>query len=52
MPFWAGIVGGSVLAILLAGLLGLAPVGALVALGVLVLRNHLWVRAPQLVPIS
>jgi Fe-S-cluster-containing dehydrogenase component/formate-dependent nitrite reductase membrane component NrfD len=52
LPFWAGVVGGSVLAVLLAGPLGMAPAGALVALGVLVVRNDLWVRAPQQVPIS
>jgi formate-dependent nitrite reductase membrane component NrfD len=52
VPFWAGVVGGSLLAALLAGPLGMPRAGALVALAVLVLRNDLWVRAPQQVPMS
>jgi formate-dependent nitrite reductase membrane component NrfD len=52
VPFWAGVVGGSLLAALLAGPLGMPQAGALVALAVLVLRNDLWVRAPQEVPSS
>jgi Fe-S-cluster-containing dehydrogenase component/formate-dependent nitrite reductase membrane component NrfD len=52
LPFWAGVVGGSLAAILLAWPLGMAPAGALLALVVLVVRNDLWVRAPQQVPTS
>jgi formate-dependent nitrite reductase membrane component NrfD len=52
IPFWAGLVGGSLLSVLLVGPLGMGPAGALLALAVLFVRNDLWVRAPQLVPIS
>jgi Fe-S-cluster-containing dehydrogenase component/formate-dependent nitrite reductase membrane component NrfD len=50
--FWIGVIGGSLLACLLAGV-GQAPLwAAVLALGVLWVRNDLWVRAPQMVSLS
>jgi Fe-S-cluster-containing dehydrogenase component/formate-dependent nitrite reductase membrane component NrfD len=53
--FWIGFVACAVVAAVLAGPLagaGLAWVGALLALVAVVARNDVWVRAPQLVPMS
>jgi Fe-S-cluster-containing dehydrogenase component/formate-dependent nitrite reductase membrane component NrfD len=53
--FWFGFVGCALLALLLLGPLeplGLWWVGAIAALVSLVARNDVWVRAPQMVPMS
>jgi Fe-S-cluster-containing dehydrogenase component/formate-dependent nitrite reductase membrane component NrfD len=50
--FWGVAVGGALLATLLAGPLDLPAVAAAVTLAVLVVRNDLWVRAGQAVPLS
>ena len=50
--FWGVAVGGSLLAAALVGILGAHPAGALIALLVLVVRNDLWVRAGQALPLS
>lgn len=50
--FWIGVIGGSVLACLLAGVAGAPLWAAVISLGVLWLRNDLWVKAPQQVPLS
>ncbi len=53
--FWGGVVGAGFalpLAFLLSGSLPLIALGALLSLAGLFLTEHLWVRAPQLIPLS
>jgi Fe-S-cluster-containing dehydrogenase component/formate-dependent nitrite reductase membrane component NrfD len=50
--FWIGVIGGSLLACLLAGLAGAPLWAAVIALGAVWLRNDLWIKAPQQVPLS
>jgi hypothetical protein len=50
--FWGVVIGGSVLGAVLAATAQALAVAALVALLVLYVRNDLWVRAGQKVPLS
>ncbi len=50
--FWGVAVGGSLLAALLAGQADAPAAAALITLAVLFVRNDLWVRAGQMVPLS
>lgn len=53
MPFWAAVLLGNALpaALLLAGMAWATPVAALLMLSFAVVFNHIWVRAPQLIPL-
>ena len=53
--FWGGVVGGGLvlpLAFLLSGSVLLIALAALLSLAGLFLNEHIWVRAPQLIPLS
>lgn len=50
--FWAGFAGAGLAAILAAALPGLGALAASLALVSLVVRNDLWVRVPQTLPVS